>query len=80
MTAPMPTTLPFVTMLVRLLTLCPIILALGACSAIGELAYDSAAGFERQRCDRLESAPERQACQDKVRAATRQAEESRKKL
>ena len=80
MPAPMPSTLPLFKTLARNLTLCASILALGACSAIGELAYDSAAGFERQRCDRLESAPERQACQDKVRAATRQAEESRKKL
>lgn len=75
----MRTNLPFAKTLARQLTLCPLILSLGACSALGELAYDSAAGFERQRCDRLESGPERQACQDKLRAATRQAEESRKK-
>lgn len=49
------------------------------CSAIGEVAYDSAIGAERLRCDRLESAPERQACQDKARAASRQAEDARRK-
>lgn len=54
-------------------------LSLGACSAIGEAAYDSAAQFERQRCDRLASTPERQACLDKVRSAARQAETVRSK-
>lgn len=73
------TTRPAFKTLARQLVLSATILALGACSAFGELAYDSAAAFERQRCDKLESAPERQACLDKVRAATRQAEASRRK-
>ncbi len=52
---------------------------MSACSGLGALAYDSAAQAERQRCDRLESTPERQACLERARAATRQAEDARRK-
>lgn len=49
------------------------------CAEIGTIAYDSAAQAEVQRCNRLESAPERQACLTKARTATRQAEDVRQK-
>ncbi len=52
--------------------------ALSACSALSEIAYDSAAGSERTRCEKLESLPERQACLQRVNAANKQAEEARK--
>ncbi len=50
-----------------------------ACAELGTIAYDSAAQAEVQRCNRLESAPERQACLTKARTATRQAEDVRRK-
>ena len=54
-------------------------LLLMGCAEVGTLAYDSAAQAEVQRCNRLESAPERQACLTKARTATRQAEDVRRK-
>lgn len=66
-----------VTALAALLPMLPMLLM--ACAEVGTLAYDSAAQAEVQRCNRLESAPERQACLTKARTATRQAEDVRRK-
>jgi hypothetical protein len=49
-----------------------------ACTALAEVAYDEAAHRERAQCDRLVSMSERQACMQRVNAATKQAEAQRK--
>lgn len=53
-------------------------LVLAACQAAGALAYDLQAETERQRCDRMASQPERQACLARVRTAEDQAKALRK--
>ena len=52
---------------------------LAACTAMGEIAYDEAASRERRECERFVSMSDRQACLQRVDAATKQAEASRKK-
>lgn len=56
-----------------------ILALLSGCTVLGEVAYDSAAQLERQRCDRLESTPERKACMERARTAIQQSEEARRK-
>jgi hypothetical protein len=54
-------------------------ITLAGCSAVAELAYDSAAGHEREQCQKLVSMPERQSCLQRVSTAERQANEARAK-
>ncbi len=59
------------------LTLALCVLPLSACVAIGELAYDSRLEQERERCQSLLASSERGACLERVRAAERQAQQTR---
>jgi hypothetical protein len=46
---------------------------------VAELAYDSAAGFERAQCEKLVSMSDRQACLERVSTALKQARTQRNK-
>jgi hypothetical protein len=52
---------------------------LAGCGTVAELAYDSAAGKERQQCERFVSMADRQACLQRVSTAEKQADAQRKK-
>jgi len=52
--------------------------ALAACSAMGEVAYDLRLEHERDRCQALVANSERNSCLERVRSTERQAEQVRK--
>jgi hypothetical protein len=49
------------------------------CMGMAELAYDSAAGFERAQCEKLVSMADRKACLERVNTALKQAQTQRNK-
>jgi hypothetical protein len=55
------------------------LLTQSACMGVAELAYDSAAGFERAKCEKLVSMSARQACLERVNTALKQARTQRNK-
>jgi hypothetical protein len=55
------------------------LLTQSACMGVAELAYDSAAGFERAQCEKLVSMSDRQACLERVNTALKQARTQRSK-
>ena len=56
-----------------------LVLSCCGCQAVGELAYDSQAGAETARCNRIDVHQERQECLAKVKLAQKQAAEARRK-
>jgi hypothetical protein len=46
---------------------------------VAELAYDSAAGFERAQCEKLVAMSDRKACLERVNTALKQAQTQRNK-
>ena len=44
---------------------------------VAELAYDSAAGFERAQCEKLVAMADRRACIERVNTAVKQAQAQR---
>ena len=52
---------------------------LAGCGAMAQLAYDSAAEYERQQCERFTSMGDRQACLQRVNIAQKQADAQRNK-
>ena len=64
--------------MIRCAAMLGMLLSLGGCMALAELAYDSAAGQEEQACARLADFNAYRACRERVAAARQQADQSRK--
>lgn len=63
----------------KLALLVAVVLSQSACMGLAELAYDSAAGHERAKCEKLVSMPDRRDCIERVNTALKQAQTQRSK-
>lgn len=54
-----------------------VLLTQSGCMGVAELAYDSAAGFERAQCEKLVAMSDRKACLERVNTAVKQAQTQR---
>lgn len=61
----------------RTLLSCALALLLGACSVIGELAYDSKIDRDKQACARETDSSAYRLCMERVRAIEKEAKKAR---
>jgi signal transduction histidine kinase len=62
----------------RTLLSCALALLLSACSAIGEIAYDSKIDRDKQACARETDSSAYRLCMERVRAIEKEAKKARK--
>lgn len=65
------------TRLANSFVLLTVLLALGGCAAMGEIAYDAVAERDLRACEQIVDATSHRACVERVRAVATQAQKAR---